>query len=146
MTWKTARARVVTVLEGVSITSPAVLSFAKVFSTPPAVVRDLPCAILHIPGQSPERHPSGIREDTYTLPITVLLKDGLADTAAEALDEFREAIVTAFDTNVTLKGNAISIFGPRIDAPESREYGGARFTGMEMQLEIVLETATTFAA
>ncbi len=102
-TWTAARDAIATILEGVSITSPIETTIKKVYKYRDDAAVDFPCVVMpNPPGKKVERGPSGYRTRTLEVLFQVLARDADINREAEIMDALEEAIITAFDSAVTL--------------------------------------------
>jgi len=144
MGWRVARSRIAAILEAVYITDPMILAIKRVYVNPPATVEDAPCFILLPPALKVERGAGGFRIKTYTLRMRCLVSDEAVDRAADLIDAFREAVVDAFDGDVTLNHTASMIVGPNIEEPRGWDYAGRAFVGMDCLLSVHIKEARSF--
>ena len=144
MAWADARARIKTVLEGVSITqgsdSPITQSLARVYEFPPETVQDLPCCVMNGATLISERRVS-LRHKVYEEAIDLMLIDEGQTRAVELVEAYREAILDAFDADITLNGNASNIDGPQFGRPE----GDGTVTSVSFTITVRLTESATFA-
>jgi len=143
MAWADAKARIVEILEGVSITEPQ-SEIKRVYTDPPGTVQDLPCFIIYPPALTVVRQSSSLRKKVYTVRLRLLVSDGDLATASALVDAYREAVVDAFDADLTLNFTASIIDGPNMEEAASFTYGQRQFTGMDCILGITLMEAANY--
>lgn len=146
MAWADAKARIKTVLEGVSITTPETQSIARVFSDPPGSVPggDVPCFIIYPPSVAVGRG-TARREKAYVVRLRLLVMDAGIEQAAAFVDAYREALVDAFDADVTLNGTASpGIIGQTVEEASGFSYGGIDYTGFDCLLTVSMVEAKAF--
>ncbi len=145
MAWAAAKAELVTILGGVSITSPITQTIARVYPDPPAAVQDLPCVIIYPPSLDVQRI-AGTRYKVYRSRLLLLVRDEDLDRAAAIVDAYRESLVDAFDSNVRLNGAAQRIDGPAVEPAADFKYGLGDYTGFGAILTVHLQDAVAFSA
>jgi len=145
MAWRDARARIAAILGAISLAEPASVSITRVYETPPAQVQDTPCFIVIPPALEVKRGSSGLRIKTYTVRLSLLVTDEALDRAADLVDAFREAVVDAFDSDLTLAGTATMITGPNAEEASPIRYGGKDYTGIDFLLTVQIQGPRTFA-
>src|SRR3990170_2834236 len=145
MTWAAAKAELVTILAGISITSPIAQTIAKVYPDPPGAVQDLPCVIVYPPSLDVQRI-AGTRYKIYRSRLLLLVRDEDLDQAAAIVDAYRESLVDAFDSNVRLNGAAQRIDGPAVEPAAAFKYGLVDYTGFGAVLTVHLQDAVAFSA
>jgi len=143
MAWADAKARIVAILEGVSITDP-VSEIKRVYPNPPGTIGDVPCVIVYPPALTVVRQSSSLRKKTYTIRLRLLVTDADLATASALVDAYREAVVDAFDADLTLNYTASIIDGPNMEEAASFTYGQRQFTGMDCILGITLMEAANY--
>jgi len=143
MAWADAKARIVEVLEGVSITDPE-SEIVRVYPNPPGTVQDVPCFIIYPPALTVVRQSSSLRKKVYTIRLRLLVTDADLATASALVDAYREAVVDAFDADLTLNFTASIIDGPNMEEAASFTYGQRQFTGMDCILGITLMEAANY--
>ena len=144
MTWRLARTRIAAILAAIEITDPTDANILRVYETPPATVEDAPCFIIYPPALKTERAGGGLRIKTYTVRMRCLVADEAVDRAADLVDAFREAVVDAFDVDLTLAGTVTHIVGP--DVEEARGWlFGREFVGMDFLLTVTVKEPRAFA-
>jgi len=143
MAWADAKARIVEILEGVSITDPE-SEIKRVYPDPPGTIADLPCFIVYPPALTVVRQSSSLRKKTYTIRLRLLVTDADLATASALVDAYREAVVDAFDADLTLNFTASIIDGPNMEEAASFTYGQRQLTGMDCILGITLMEAANY--
>lgn len=122
--WLTARAEIAAILNGVSITAPVSQSILRVYETPPKAAPDFPCIIIVGTSKADPVRSSSLREREYTARIRLLVRDADVNRAADIIDAFEEAIIDAFDQNLTLNGKVANLNGPQWLEPGTLDAGG----------------------
>ena len=145
MAWSDALARVKTVLEAVEITSPVEKKIKRVYDFPPSTVQDTPAFVLFPPACTVERLPGLHREKVYTLRMRLLVHDTDVERGAAIVDAYREAVLDAFDSELTLNGEATAIEGPSIEEPGVFDYAGRDYLGMDCILTVEIHDQRTFS-
>jgi hypothetical protein len=145
MAWREARAQIAAILAAIYITDPVVLAIKRVYTTPPATVQDVPCFIIIPPALKVERGASGLRIKTYTVRIRCLVSDEALDRAHDLVDAFREAIVDAFDSDITLNHTVTQIVGPNVEEAGGAKYGSIAYSGMDCLLTVQIQEARNFS-
>jgi hypothetical protein len=145
MAWLAARTRIAAILGAISITEPMLTSIKRVYVTPPKTVQDVPCFIIIPPALKVERGSGGLRIKTYTVRLRCLVSDESVERAYDLVDAFREAIVDAFDGDLTLSGTASFITGPNVEEAGGSEYGGMAFSGMDCLLTVQIQGPRAFS-
>lgn len=136
--WLTARAEIAAILNGVAITSPIASSIQRVFETPPKYVSDFPCVMIVGTAKADPERSSGLREREYTARIRLLVRDADINRAADIIDAFQEAILDAFDQNLTLNSKVSNLNGPQwleagtLDAGGEDQWGSDAFVRFRM--------------
>ena len=143
--FEACRERIAAILGAISITSPVAASILRVYEMPPETVEDVPCFILFPPALKVERGSSGRRVKTYTLEMLCLVSDEAISDAAAIVDAFREAVVDAFDSDLTLNTTATLIEGPSVERGLAWKYAGRDFIGINCVLTVVLKEARAFS-
>ncbi len=108
MAYADARDRIKTVLEGLSITSPADMSIKRVYADPPPTIEDDPCFVMFGPAGAFGYTAGGaaIIEGPETERARVYVHDADYGRAAALVAAFRAALIAAFKTEATLNGHA----------------------------------------
>jgi len=145
LTWRLARTRIAAILAAIEITDPTDANILRVYETPPATVEDAPCFVILPPALKLERAGGGLRIKTYTVRMRCLVADEAVDRAADLVDAFREAVVDAFDVDLTLAGTATHIAGPDVEEARGWLYSGREFVGMDFLLTVTIKEARAFA-
>jgi len=122
--WLAARAEIAAILSGVSITAPVAASILRVFETPPKQASDLPCVIIVGVSKLAPVRSSGLREREYVARLRLIVQDADINRTADMLDAFEEAIIDAFDKNLTLNGKVSNLGGPSWNEPDTLDAGG----------------------
>jgi hypothetical protein len=117
----------------------------RVYATPPATVEDIPCFIILPPALKVERGASGLRIKTYTVRMRLLVTDEALDRAADLVDAFREVMIDAFDSDITLNATVTQIVGPNVEEARGWLYAGHEFTGMDCLLTVQIQEARNFS-
>lgn len=147
MDWNDVRAQLKTLLEAVSITEPIEETIARVYEFPPPTVQDIPCFIIGLPALKVERAPS-LRIKTYRVRLSLLVRDADVDRAAEIADAYREAILDAFDADVTLGGKSTQALAPEFEEGSGLEYpqgSGNYYVGYQAFLTVEIKEARAFS-
>lgn len=143
--WLTARAEIATILTGVAITSPIAASIVRVYQHPKTNVTDFPSVmIVGVAKGEPERS-SGLREREYTARIRLMVEDADLERQDELIDAFEEAIIDAFDANLTLNGKVSNLNGPQWLEPGPIEAGGLNRAGADGLMRFRMFDAPGFA-
>ena len=148
MTWRgTAQIRdkLVGVLNSVAITDPSAQSIIRTYATPPGSVSDVPCVIIYPPAvDAVDRPTQGLRIKRYRVRLRCLVIDRDLDVGADIADAFREALIDAFDSNVTLSGTVVGITGPEAEEAKMYLYNGKDYTGVDLFLGFEEKTNKAF--
>lgn len=131
LSWLTARAEIAATLTGIAITSPLVQTIQRVYETPPKQVSDFPCLIIMGTAKDPPERSSGLRQRDYTARIRLIVEDADLDRAADIIDAFEEAMIVAFDGNLTLNGAVSNLIGPSFLEPGFVDVGGQEHRGVD---------------
>ena len=107
-------------------------------------MQDLPCFIIYPPALDEVERSNGVRKKSYTVRLRLLVKDADLDKAAAFVDSYREAVVNAFDTELTLNGTAKLITGPRAEEASAFDYAGRSYTGIDFLLGVQIEEPMSF--
>ena len=137
MAWPDAKARIKTILAGVS-------GVKRVYDNPPAGIEDRPCFVIYPPALEVQRLSGGWREKVYTVRMRLLLTDEDIATATALIETYRELMIDAFDAHLRLFGDAGLIEGPRVDEARSFPYGGDQYTGMDCFLTVRMDDEVTY--
>lgn len=129
--WLTARAEIATILSTVAITSPVASTIARVYETQPKQASDFPCVIIMGTAKGPPERSSGLRQRDYTARLRLLVQDADINRAADIIDAFQEAIVDAFDQNLTLNTKVSNLNGPEWEEPATLDAGGQNQQGAD---------------
>lgn len=143
--WLTARAEIASVLTGVAITSPISATILRVFETPPKQVSDFPCVIIVGASKADPIRSSGLRQRDYTARLRLIVNDADINRAADIIDAFEEAIIDAFDANLTLNGKVSNLNGPRWNEPGVVDAGGQDQWGADAFVVFSMDDSPTFA-
>lgn len=143
--FEAVRDRLAAILGAIVITSPVAASIVRVYEMPPSTVEDMPCFIIYPPALKVERGSSGLRIKTYTVRLRCLVSDEGVERAAALVDAFREAIIDAFDSDLTLAGTATQIVGPEVVEASGFSYGGRDYVGMDCLLTVQIKEARAFS-
>lgn len=122
--WLTARAEIATILTGVAISSPVAATIKRVYETPHKHVTDLPCVVVVGTAKPLIIRSSGLREREYVARLRLVIDDADLEQTADMIDAFEEAIIDAFDANLTLNGKVSNLNGPAWEEPETFDVGG----------------------
>lgn len=144
MTFVDARAELVTLLEGVSITTPIDQSISRVYPYPAKTYQDLPALVL---GPSPlrPRYAVSLVHKEREIPIELLLIDADQARAVELVEAYQDAILDVLMANLTLNGNAANVPPPDFSAGEPGDINGVPVVSMTFTLTVRLTEAATFA-
>ncbi len=122
MTWATARARIKTVLEGLSVSTPASQSMVRVYTSEPLEsTHERPCVVMGPWSREPSSHPALLRK-TFVQSCELLLVEHDRDQLLLFIESWQDAIETAFVADMTLNGAAAAIQVPGF--PEWTGHGG----------------------
>lgn len=136
--WLTARAEIANILTGVAITAPLAQSIKRVYETPPKQASDEPYIIIIGTAKADPVRSSGLREREYTARLRLVVKDADINRAADIIDAFQEAIIDAFDQNLSLNGKVSNLNGPQwleagvVDAGGQDQWGCDCFVRFRM--------------
>lgn len=145
MAWRDARGEIKTVLASVNITAPIVKAIAKVYETPPDSIEDDPCFVIYPPAIQEVIRAVSLRIKRYRVRLQLLLQDENKDRASDMVDSFREALVDAFDTKLTLVGKATQVTGPEVEEAAGFQYANETFTGFNAFLTVEIKEGVSFA-
>jgi len=143
--WRTARAEIATILTGLPITDPIAATILRVFQTPPAKASDFPCVIILGAVKGVDRS-SSLRRRQYTAHLRLVVVDADLDRAADLLDAFQDAIIDAFDANVTLNQKVTNVVGPNWELPAASDVGGQRQQAVDGTVELTIYDDPAFAS
>lgn len=124
LSWLVARAAIAEMLRPVAIIFPTGITIERVFETPPKQVSDFPCIIIMGVAKAPPVRSSGLRERDYTARLRVAVDDADIHRSADILDSFTEAIIDAFDANLTVDGTVSNLIGPEWEEAQLLDAGG----------------------
>ena len=138
---RTALARIKTVEEGLSITTPETLSIKRVYTYFPkqdAAMPDVPC-FMHTFTLTDERRFNGQRTQFYVVRSQLWIGNADQDRAADIAAAFLDKWVTAFADDVTLAG-ACSTQTVRGADPTLAvlERAGLSSVGLDLFMDLVL--------
>lgn len=143
--WLTARAEIASILNGVAITVPIASSIKRVYETPPKQASDEPYLIIIGTTKAEPQRSSGLRSREYTARIRLVVKDADINRAADIIDAFQEAIVDAFDQNLTLNGKVSNLNGPQWLEAGVVDAGGQDQWGCDCFVRFTMDDSPTFA-
>lgn len=143
MSWASARAQIIKVLSGLSITDPLPLSLRRVYEYPPEVLQELPCAVLEVSGRQRLRSPSR-RETVYTVRWWIVARDERTAPAGAVLDAFAEAALAAFDGAVALGGTVTRVEGPVVEPGSALIWGAQTYPAQRYELRVHVVEAAAF--
>lgn len=143
--WRTARAEIVTILTGVAITDPIAASILRVYAHPKTNVTDFPCVmIVGVSKGEPERS-SGLRSREYTARLRLMIEDADLERQDDLIDSFEEAIIDAFDQNLTLNAKVSNLNGPLWLEPGPIDAGGQNRAGVDGLVRFTMDDSIVFA-
>lgn len=145
LNWLTARAEIAAILTGVAITSPINETIHRVYETPPKQASDYPCVIIIGTAKAAPERAMALRDREYTARLRLVVQDADINRAADIIDALQEAIIDAFDQNVTLNGNVSNLIGPSWLEPGMIDAGGQDQFGADAFVRFFMTDAVTFA-
>lgn len=143
--WLTARAEIASILNGVAVAAPIATSLVRVFETPPKQVSDFPCVIIIGTAKAEPERAMAIRDRNYTARLRLIVQDADINRAADIIDALQEAIIDAFDANLTLNGKVSNLTGPQWLEAGVVDAGGQDQWGCDAFVRFLMTDSPTFA-
>ena len=136
-----ALARIKTVEEGLSITSPVTQSIKHVYTYIPhqSAMPEVPCFMHNYALTSVQHFPGGSRKQIYTVTSQFLSGDADLDQAAAIASAFLAEWLDAFSNDLTLNGNCTGPIVVRGADPTlvKLDYAGQSWVGLDLLIELI---------
>lgn len=145
LSWASARAEIAAILNGLAIGTPVAQALLRVYETPPKLAADFPCVVIMGIAKGEPQRAALIREREYTCRLRLLVQDADINRAADIIDAFQEAILVAFDGNLTLNGKVSNLHGPQWQEAETLDVGGQTQQASDGFVRFVMVDNVTFA-